>query len=105
MRGSVYYFVWQISMLGGAFEQEGAKTKRVKKGGAGAGAGGTLQYVRGNYKSLKGTNLTVVARIHPFISPAWYYSYYFFILADLMLLIGVVYNTLFRCGEQRVKAS
>ena len=29
--------------------------------------GGTLQYVRGNYKSLNGTNLTVVhSKIHPF---------------------------------------
>ena len=37
------------------------------------GAGGTLEYVRGNYKSLKGTNLTIVARRHFFISPAWYY--------------------------------
>ena len=41
----------QILILGGEFEQEGS-------GGRG-GAGGTLQYVRGNYKSLKGTNLTV----------------------------------------------
>ena len=47
-------------MLGGAFEQ-----------GGGGKADRTFQYVRGNYKPLKGTNLTVVARRHPFISPAW----------------------------------
>ena len=43
--------LWQILILGEAFEQEGS-------GGAGAGRGGgeTLQYVRGNYTSLKGTN-------------------------------------------------
>ena len=38
----------------------------------GGGAGGTFQYVRGNYEPLKkGTNLTVVVRRHPFISSAW----------------------------------
>ena len=42
-------------MLGGASKQEGS---------AGGGAGGTTQYVRGNYKSLKGTNLTVVEGTH-----------------------------------------
>ena len=36
-----------------------------------AGGGRAFQYVRGNYKPLKGTNLTVAARRHPFISPAW----------------------------------
>ena len=64
-------------ILGGAFEQEGS-------GGKG-GAGGTLHYVRGNYKSSKGTNLTIVARRHAFISPAWYCLVLFIILEDLML--------------------
>ena len=36
------------------------------RGGGRRGAGGTLRYVRGNYKSLKGTNLTDAAIIHPF---------------------------------------
>ena len=44
--------------------------KRDRGRGRGGG-GGTFQYVRGNYKSLKGTNLTIVARRHPFISSAW----------------------------------
>ena len=34
------------------------------------GEGGTFKYVRGNYKFLKGTSLTVVTRRHPFISSA-----------------------------------
>ena len=39
------------------------------------GAGGTLQYVRGNYYPLKGTNLTVAARRHPYHLPGIvYYS-------------------------------
>ena len=58
------FLLWHILILGGAFDQQGS--------GRGAGAGGTLQYVRGKYYSLKGTNLTVVARRHPFISPAWH---------------------------------
>ena len=36
-------------ILGGAFEQEGSG------GGVGRGAGGTLEYVRGNNESFKGT--------------------------------------------------
>ena len=63
-----YLLLWQILILGGAFEQEGSRVA----GGWGRGAGGTLQYVRGNYESLKGTNLAVVATAHPSISPAWY---------------------------------
>ena len=35
------------------------------------GGGGAFQYVRGNYKSLKRTNLTALARRYPFISSAW----------------------------------
>ena len=38
-----------------------------ERGGGGAG-GGTFQYVRGNYKFSKGTNLTIEAIRHPFIS-------------------------------------
>ena len=40
---------------GPGFEQEGAE-----RGGTGTGTVGTTQSVRGNYKSSKGTNLTVV---------------------------------------------
>ena len=63
------FILWPISIEGGVFEQKGGKKKEKKGGGMG---GGTLQYVRGYYKFSKGTNLTVVARRHPFISPAWY---------------------------------
>ena len=49
------------------FEQERSVGRR--------GEGGTLQYVRGNYKSSQRKNLTVVARRHLLQSPAWY-SYY-----------------------------
>ena len=69
--------------------------EREKRGG------GATQYVRGNYKSSKGTNLTVVEGMHQF---TWYMTclVLFIILADLMLLIvwyttqllGVVYNVL-----------
>ena len=59
-------------ILGGAFEQEGS----------GGGGGGAFQYVRGNYKPSKGTNLTVIARKHPVISPA---CYFVIILEDLLL--------------------
>ena len=41
---------------GEAFEQEGS-----------GGTGETTQHVRGNYKSVKGTNLTVVEGTHQFI--------------------------------------
>ena len=40
---------------GPGVEQEGAE-----RGGGGTGTVGTTQSVRGNYKSSKGTNLTVV---------------------------------------------
>ena len=33
----------------------------------GGGTGGAAQSVRGNYKSLKGINLTVLERMHQFI--------------------------------------
>ena len=49
--------------LGFFYEQEGS----VEREGGGAG-GGTFQYVRGNYESSKGTNLTIEAVRHPFIS-------------------------------------
>ena len=47
------------------FEQEGS-AERVG-GMAFEHKGGTFQYVRGNYKSLRGTNMTVVVRKHPHI--------------------------------------
>ena len=57
----------QILILGGAFEQEGSGRK-------GGGERDASKNVRGNYMSVKGTNMTVVliARRHPFKSPAWY---------------------------------
>ena len=42
------------------FEQEGAGGER--------GTGGATQSVRGNYKSFKGTNLTVAEGMHLFIT-------------------------------------
>ena len=39
------------------------KTER----GGGGGTGGATQYVRGNYKSFKGMNLTVLGGMHQFI--------------------------------------
>ena len=47
---------------GPGFKQEGAG-----RGGAG-GTGGAAQSVRGNYKSSKGTNLTVVEGMPRFLS-------------------------------------
>ena len=55
----------QVLILGGRFEQEGS-------GGKGGRGGGTLQYVRGKYYSLNVINLTAVAIMHPFTSPACY---------------------------------
>ena len=46
---------------GPGFVQEGAG------GGGGAGTGGAAQSVRGNYKFLKGINLTILERMHQFI--------------------------------------
>ena len=43
---------------GAVFDQEGA---------GGGGADGATQSVRGNYKSFKGTNLTVVEKMRQFI--------------------------------------
>ena len=43
---------------GPGFDQEGA---------GGGGAGGAAQSVRGNYKSCKAINLTVVEKMHQFI--------------------------------------
>ena len=51
----MFKLLWSISIVGGAFEQKG---------------GEKLQHMRGNHILFKGTNLTVVARRHPFISPA-----------------------------------
>ena len=65
--------LWPISIVSGAFgqtrrkgggrvgvfyEQEGSGEGEGRGGRAG---GGTFQYVRGNYKSSKGTNLTIEA--------------------------------------------
>ena len=84
---------WPILIVSGAFEQTRGKKSRggwregswevggkgvrvfLTRGiGGGGGEGGRgaghFQYVRGNYKSLTGTDLTVVAS-HPFISSAW----------------------------------
>ena len=47
---------------GPGFAQEGAGGR-----GEGGGTGGATQSVRGNYKSFKGTNLTVVEEKHQFI--------------------------------------
>ena len=43
----------------------------MNKRDRGEGGGEAFQDVRGNYKPLKRTNPTVVARRHHFISPAW----------------------------------
>ena len=59
--------------------------KRDRGGGRGA-----TQYVRGNYKSFKGTNLTVVEGMHQFIM-LYHLPGIVIIFADLMLL-GVVYK-------------
>ena len=45
--------------------------KRDRAGEGGGRGERAFHYVRGDYKPLKGTNLTVAARRHPFISPAW----------------------------------
>ena len=41
--------------------------KRERGGGGGEGAGGATQSVRGNLKSVKGTNLTVWEGMHQFV--------------------------------------
>ena len=48
----VFTTVRQVLILGWAFKQE-------RLGGKTGGGRDPLQYVRGNYKSLKGTNLTI----------------------------------------------
>ena len=73
----------------------------MNKRDRGAGAGGrAFQYVRRNYKLLKGTNLTVEAGRHAFISPAWKYIYIFL---EGLVLHGVC-NPILRCSKQRVKS-
>ena len=57
--------------------------------------------MRGNSKSCKGANLTVVEGRHHFVPPAWY----LFIILVVDSMLGVVYNTIFSCGIQRVTAS
>ena len=49
----------------------GGLNKRDREKGGGGGGGGEFQYVRGISKSLKGTNLTVVARRHPYKISTW----------------------------------
>ena len=63
LAGSVYYSQVVFS------SRWGVRTRGIGEKG---GASGTLQYVRGKYVSLKATNLTVLARGHPFRSPARY---------------------------------
>ena len=70
---SVYRVLYPVSRITGegraellrawgpGFEQEGAG------GGRGEEMGGATQNVRGNYKSLKGTNLTVVEGMNRFM--------------------------------------
>ena len=64
------------------------------RGGRGAGAR-AFQYVRGNYKPLKETNLTVAARRHPFISPAWqcFFSRRFDVTCSMQPSSHVLYTT------------
>ena len=50
---------------GPGFDQEGAG------GGGGGGTGGAAQSERGNYKSVKGINLTVLERMPQFIMGGW----------------------------------
>ena len=64
--GWLCLLLWQIYILGGAFEQEGSG------GGGRGGRAGHFNTRAETILSLKGTNLTVIERIHPFISPAWY---------------------------------
>ena len=48
---------------GPGFDQKGVGME----GGKGEGTGGVAQFVRGNYKSFKGINVTVLERMHQFI--------------------------------------
>ena len=45
----------------------GFDKKRAGVGGTGGGTGGAAQLVRGNSKSFKGINVTVLKRMHHFI--------------------------------------
>ena len=47
--------------------EPGFDQKGVGVGGGGGGTGGAAQFVRGNYKSFKGINLTGLERKHQFI--------------------------------------
>ena len=62
--------------------------------------GGALKYVREKFESLKVTNLTIVARRHPLMSPTWYCLLFYKIF-----LLEAACNAMLRCGKERVKAS
>ena len=83
--------LWQILIVGGSFEQEGS---------GGAGGGRNTSICARKLKILEGdksdgcsnnTSLYIFCLV------------LFIFLAGLML--GVVYNTIFRCGIQRVTGS
>ena len=57
---------------------EAHPTQWRRGAGGGRGAGGTTQYVRGNYKSFKGENLTGCRRnAHQFNHPPAVIVYFF----------------------------
>ena len=71
---------------GPEFEQEGA-------GGGGGGegeTGGATPSVRGNYKSFKGANLTVVEEMHQFIMYIYPVSAYIFV--NIWCQVSYVYD-------------
>ena len=66
------YQVCPVSRITGEGRAEflrawGLGLSKRERGGGGRGAGRATQSVRGNYKSFKGTNLTVVEGVHQFI--------------------------------------
>ena len=73
------------------------------RGSGGGEAGGTTQYVRENYKSLEGTNLTVVARIYDI--PLYHLPGIVYYSSRFDVSCGVVCKIIFRCGIQCVIAS
>ena len=52
---------------GRSFKGRGVLVLIKRKRGWGGREGGAAQFVRGNYKSFKGINLTVLERMHQFI--------------------------------------
>ena len=66
------YQVYPVSRITGEGRAEflrawGVGLNKREPGGGGRETGGATQSVRGNYKSFKGTNLTVAERMHQFI--------------------------------------